>query len=198
MYTSGIFCLVRFHIRTEHIKMTSSLPPNKRYIATHDANGKSVYAPSPDQVYRSAGNAGSIARSYSVANIPVEMGHEEDIKAYLAGPESVSSFQRPEIVVPTEGGKNFGSNLMVIDLKPGGYSGLHRTVSIDYSICVIGTIIHELDSGERVTLKPGVSDRCSALKSEAADRLSRITLSSEEQIIVGLMDQKLSRQDLSR
>ncbi|KAJ9656188.1 hypothetical protein H2198_005150 [Neophaeococcomyces mojaviensis] len=135
--------------------MTSSLPPNKRYIATHDANGKSVYAPSPDQVYRSAGNAGSIARSYSVANIPVEMGHEEDIKAYLAGPESVSSFQRPEIVVPTEGGKNFGSNLMVIDLKPGGYSGLHRTVSIDYSICVIGTIIHELDSGERVTLKPG-------------------------------------------
>jgi len=134
--------------------MAKNLPPNKRYIATHDANGKSVYAPSPEQEYRPAGS-GLIARSYS-ANVPAKLEGEEDMKAYLAGPESVNSVQRSEIVVPPEDGKNIGSNLVVVDLNPGGFSALHRTVSIDYSICVIGTIIHELDSGERVTLKPGV------------------------------------------
>lgn len=33
---------------------------------------------------------------------------------------------------------------------------MHRTVSIDYSICVIGHIRMELDGGEVVELFPGV------------------------------------------
>lgn len=101
-----------------------------------------------------------MARSYSVATVPAKLENEADIKAYLAGPESVSSVSRPEIVVPSEGGKYNGSNVFVIDLAPGGFSAMHQTMSIDFSICVIGTIIHELDGGEKVTLKPGVSCRC--------------------------------------
>ena len=136
--------------------MASGLPPCNRHIATHDADGKSVYADFKDQAFGAAGAAGFMARSWSVANVPAKLGNDEDIKAYLAGPESVTSFQRPEIVVPPEGGKNNGANLLVVDLNPGKCSQMHQTVSIDYSICCIGTIIHELDSGERVTLKPGV------------------------------------------
>lgn len=144
--------------------MPTKLKPVKRYITTHDAAGKSIYAPSPEVLFRGAGKRGAIARSYSVANIPATLEDEADIKAYLSGPESVASFQRPEIVVPSEGGKNNGSNLGIIDLAPGGFSMMHRTVSIDFSICVIGTIISELDSGEQVTLSPGV---CSYLRSDS-------------------------------
>ena len=122
--------------------MPSQLPPNKRYIATHDADGKSVYAESPAQVYRGASTVGQMARSWSVANIPAILAGDADMKAYFAGPESVTSSERAEIVVPPESGKNNGANLLVVDLNPGGFSAMHRTVSLDFSICVIGTIYH--------------------------------------------------------
>ena len=149
-------------VRSEHNNLTfasmAPLPPNKRYIATHDANGKSVYAESPDQVFFAPADAPiNLARSWSVPNVPAVLGGDADMKGYIAGPEHVSSFQRPEIVLPPEGGKNNGANCLVIDIQPGGFSAMHRTISIDFSICVIGTIIHELDGGQRVTLKPGVS-----------------------------------------
>lgn len=136
--------------------MASGLPPCKRHVATHDADGKSVYADFKGQAFNKAGAAGFMARSWAVANVPARLGNDEDMKAYFAGPESVTSYQRPEIVVSSDGGKNNGANLVVVDLVPGGSSQLHQTVSIDFSICTIGTIIHELDSGEKVTLKPGV------------------------------------------
>jgi len=136
--------------------MASGLPPCNRHIATHNADGKSVYADFKEQAFGAAGAVGFMARSWAVANVPAKLSNDEDMKAYLAGPESVTSFQRPEIVVPPEGGKNNGANLLVVDLNPGKFTQMHQTVSIDYSICCIGTIIHELDSGERVTLKPGV------------------------------------------
>lgn len=87
--------------------------------------------------------------------IPANLKDDADMKAYLSGPESATSRIRTEIVVPQDAGN--GANLLVVDLAPGGFSVMHRTVSVDYSICVIGKIIHELDSGERVTLGPGVS-----------------------------------------
>jgi len=90
------------------------------------------------------------------------------VKAYK-GEEGLTSHLRPEIVGP-------GANLVVVDLKPGGVSAMRRfvgllwmvhrliiraavdrTVSIDFSICVIGEIDHELDGGEKVRLQPGVS-----------------------------------------
>lgn len=131
---------------TEHSSVTydmaSGLPPNKRHIATHDADGKSVYAKPPEQAFAQRGSAGYFAKSYSVANVPAVLKDDVDIKAYTGGPENVTSFQSPGIVVPSQGGKNNGANLLVVDLVPGGFSQLHRTVSIDYSICCIGTIIH--------------------------------------------------------
>lgn len=178
--------------------MAPPLPPNKRYIATHDANGKSVYASSPDQVYIApAGSAINMARSYSVPNVPVNFADDEDLKGYLAGPESVSSFQRPEIVVPSEGGNNNGANCLVVDLQPGAFSVMHQTVSIDFSICVIGTIIHELDSGERVTLKAGVRLISVSIPDEYLI-CHRTTSCNEVPTIDGSMPQRLSQLGLLR
>jgi len=41
------------------------LPPCKRYIATHDSNGISVYADSPEQVFNGIPGGGGVARSVS-------------------------------------------------------------------------------------------------------------------------------------
>lgn len=129
----------------------TSLRPNKRYIATHDANGKSVYADSPEQQFWVVPNVGGMARSYAVSSVPANLAGDADLKAYMSedGPTSVT---KRDIVIP--GG---GANLVVVDLAPGGESGMHHTVSIDFSICVIGQIDHELDSGQKVRLLPGVS-----------------------------------------
>jgi hypothetical protein len=134
---------------------TNTLPPNKRYIATHNIQGKSIYAPSPAQLYLGAGDAG-MAHSYSVPSVPVVMENDVDYKTYLSE-GNINSQKSTHIVVPETKETPNGANCLVVDLPPGAVSAMHRTLSIDFSICVIGTIVHELDSGETVTLKPGVS-----------------------------------------
>ena len=124
----------------------TSLRPCKRYITTHDPSGKSIYSDSPAQVYK-----GGIARSYSVSSVPAELTDEADIKAYKA--ETGPTSYRGRGIVNTEP----GANLLVVDLLPGQSSAMHQTISIDFSICVVGEIDHELDGGEKVRLLPGVS-----------------------------------------
>jgi len=134
--------------------ITDMLPPNKRYITGHDASGKSVFKESPPQLYHGRENVGGMARSYAVSKIPAVLKDEADIKAYRSDDpaQHPTSYKATDIVVPN----GTGANLVVVDLMPGGESQLHQTVSIDFSICVIGDIISEQDNGEQVHLKPGV------------------------------------------
>lgn len=127
------------------------LQPCKRYIATHDASGTSIYAESPEQHFNATPGFGGLARSFSVDSVPANLANEADIKAYRAE-DGPTSYNRREIVNPKP-----GANLLVIDLEPGAKSAMHRTVSIDFSICVQGEIDHELDGGAKVRLHPGVS-----------------------------------------
>ncbi|KAI5357606.1 Putative rmlC-like cupin domain superfamily, rmlC-like jelly roll protein [Septoria linicola] len=122
----------------------AGLRPCKRYIATHNGDGKSVYAEAPEQVF-----SGAMARSYSINSVPAVLEDDVDVKAYKAE-TGVTSYRTPGIVPPQP-----GANLVVVDLAPGAQSLMHRTVSIDFSICVIGEIDHELDGGEKVRLYPG-------------------------------------------
>ena len=127
------------------------LPPLQRHIATHDAAGTSVYVPTPPpQQYIRLPGTGGVARSWAVGAVPAKLEGDADMKAYLAE-DGATSWTSPSIVTPN------GVNSMIVDLEPGGVSDMHRTVSIDFSICVIGEILHELDGGETVLLKPGVS-----------------------------------------
>lgn len=138
------------------------LQPCKRYIATHDSSGKSVYTDSPEQVFNVVPGFGGLARSYSVGSVPADLSNEADITAYRAE-DGPTSFRGREIVIPQP-----GANLLVIDLEPGAVSQMHRTVSIDFSICTNGEIDHELDGGEKVRLRPG--DHIVQRGTAAADR----------------------------
>lgn len=66
------------------------LKPCKRYICTHDSNGRSIYAESPEQVYNAVPKVGGLARSFSVSSVPANLTNEADINAYRAedGPTS--------------------------------------------------------------------------------------------------------------
>lgn len=130
----------------------TNLRPNKRYITTHDANGKSIYAESPDQEFNLTEGFGGVARSFALEGVPAIFTDEADVKNYK-GSDSTASYRKRDIVIP--GG---GVHLVVVDIDPEGESPMHRTVSIDFSICVVGEIHHELDGGETVKLLPGVSN----------------------------------------
>ena len=130
----------------------TTLRPNRRYITTHDPQtGKSIYAASPPQIYARTPALGGMARSFATDRIPVDFTDEGDVKRYRGGTESAASYRQRHIVVP-----DGGVNLVVVDLLPGAESGMHRTKSVDFSICVLGEIVHELDSGETRVLLPGV------------------------------------------
>lgn len=150
----------------------------KRYIATHDSSGKSVYAEAPAQRFDVI-PIGGMARSYAVGSVPAVLAGDVDVNAYKAD-EGRTSYKRREIVVRP------GANLVVVDLKPGGVSAMHRTVSLDFSICVAGEIDHELDGGEKVRLYPGVRRRCTpSTLTLALTCVSRTILYSAEQCIGG-------------
>ena len=140
--------------------------PHKRYITTHDhGTGKSVYMDEKNEKsVRMTTPFGTAVRSFATSSLPAQPAGDEDVKAFKAT-EGVASYARPEIVVPgeqragTEQGQTVvgGSTLFVMDFVPGSVGHWHRTVSLDYSICVEGEIEHELDGGEKVVLLPGVS-----------------------------------------
>ncbi|KAJ7058759.1 hypothetical protein C8F01DRAFT_1370956 [Mycena amicta] len=48
-----------------------------------------------------------------------------------------------------------GSSLRCWDFAPGEVTPIHRTLSLDYGIVFKGTIVLELENGERLTLKEG-------------------------------------------
>lgn len=141
---------------SEKGKSGTGLRPHKRYITSHDSNGKSIYIDSPDQAYNEVEGFGWVARSFATESVPVVMEDEADVKNYK-GTESSASVSKFDIAIPTG-----GVHLVNVDFAPGAESALHRTKTIDFSICVMGTIEHELDSGEKVTLYPGVSSCLSA------------------------------------
>ena len=136
-------------------RQPTTLPAPIRHITAHDQNGKSIFHSSSGtatpQLYYGADGIGGMCRSYAVPSVPVTMTDNVDLSAYLAT-NTETSYSRPEIVQ----GNGTGVNLVVVDLGPGGESQMHQTVSIDYSICIFGRIVSELDSGQRVELGPGV------------------------------------------
>lgn len=146
----------------------TSLPPNKRYILTHTPTGTSTVHSSPAHLYHGRAGVGGMARSYATSSVPATLAAEADITAYLS-PSGPTSHTGTDIVVPTQK----GVNLVVVDIAPGGQSQMHRTVSIDFSICVIGHVRMELDGGEMLDLHPGVLESlrfpCQSVWSEFAD-----------------------------
>lgn len=176
---------------TEHAAVPG-LRQNKRYITTHDDIGKSVYAESPPQHFNLVPGFGGAARSFAIASVPAVLDKEVDIHAYRAE-DGPSSYKAKDIVAPQP-----GANIMVCDLSPGGKSYMHRTVSIDYSICVQGELDHELDGGAVVRLYPGVSHMGRQIRAERSTKRHRTTSCNVGRFIDGPIPQPPSQRALLR
>ncbi|XXG99717.1 hypothetical protein Hte_006058 [Hypoxylon texense] len=116
----------------------------RRYITTHDSNGKAVFLDSGDDGDHHkvmVGGKGVANIIYSTAETPVNLADEADLKYAKA--------KEPGIHVPN------GTVARMIDFAPGVESPLHRALSLDYGIVIEGEFELTLDSGESRIMHPG-------------------------------------------
>lgn len=129
----------------------------RRYIGGHNEEGKAIYLEDPPLLFRSFGDFES-SHVYAISNVPGQMNDDADLKAYLSTDESNPASQyHISATLPN------GVNIILLNLAPGASTHMHRTVSIDTTICVEGHVGMEMDSGEIKEFFPGVSFLLSTL-----------------------------------
>lgn len=123
----------------------------RRYITGHDASGKAVYLDSPPLLWAQGGDIAG-AHSYAVDTVPAELDGDKDLSSYLSTDTSNPvSHLIVRATVPD------GVNWVVTNLAPGAQTRMHRTISVDSTICVEGHVAMDVDSEDRRELLPGVS-----------------------------------------
>ncbi|KAI8938318.1 hypothetical protein NX059_005970 [Plenodomus lindquistii] len=142
---------------SEKLKVTGTAGPGsqygmrvpRRYISGHNDEGKAIYLEDPPILFRSFGDFES-AHTYAMTSVPEQMNGDADLKAYLSSDESNPASQynlSPSI--PN------GVNMVMVNYAPGASTHMHRTVSIDTTICIEGHLAMETDSGEVKEFFPG-------------------------------------------
>lgn len=119
----------------------------RRVVTGHDESGRSVLAADEEVVGRPLAEDSDRADAvffhlWATKEMPVDLSDE------------AAECQR-EGSLTTIIGSGAGSVLRIGALGPGLRSPMHRTQSLDYGICLSGECDLELDSGERVTIRPG-------------------------------------------
>ncbi|KAM5355726.1 hypothetical protein ACJ41O_002372 [Fusarium nematophilum] len=123
---------------------TKPLPPVKRYITTHDADGNAIWDTSvPVEVQEQRSGGFSIHSSYIHEDNAHSLNGDDDLKAYQENP-----FEKD--LAPAS-----GSALRVVDFWPGFPAVMHRTASVDYGIVIEGEIDCVLDNGAAKTFRRG-------------------------------------------
>lgn len=115
------------------------LPPVRRIVTTHDADGKAIVmsdGPAPQRVKRARGNVSTLI--WGGDETPAEVWTAEDF-----------GLRENEIEPPPR-----GNWCRVIDYPPGP-GRMHRTDTVDYIVCLTGEIDMELDDGHEVHMKAG-------------------------------------------
>ncbi|EED12321.1 conserved hypothetical protein [Talaromyces stipitatus ATCC 10500] len=117
----------------------------------HNEHGKAVYSNAiaetiPFWPVGSKSDPAGFGLAYTTTCSPVQLNGEIDLTEFVEEHE-----QR------TKGGlvKRGGSVMRFVDYPPHGASPMHRTVSCDYAVVIIGEMECLLDSGERRTLSQG-------------------------------------------
>lgn len=123
---------------------TPGLRTPNRFITDHNAEGLAVFSTSiPEPIpAKVIGNGDKFYLGYATTSYPADF--QSDIATY-----SDSLTNLPGIVIPG------GSVLRIVDIRPGGESPMHRTVSLDYGVVLEGEIELVLDSGESRIMKRG-------------------------------------------
>lgn len=123
------------------------LPPPARYITTHRTDGKSIfYTDVADAVPAQAIRPDVDFRLvYTTSESPVSLEGEVDIQNYRAFLE-----EKPGLII------RGGTVVRICDYAPGGPPAImHRTMSLDYGIVLVGEVDAILDSGEVRRLNTG-------------------------------------------
>jgi len=121
------------------------LRPISRFITTHDDKGVAVFetsVPDTPEAVEVKGVGDTFSLGYATNETPVDF--ETDLQTYKKYQTDL-----PGVMIPG------GSVLRIVDIKPGGSSPMHRTVSLDYGVVIEGEIELELDSGEKRLMKRG-------------------------------------------
>lgn len=122
----------------------SPLRDIQRFITTHDASGAAVFDTTlgespPAKVIE---NGDKFILGYATNQTPVDFG--SDLATYGAYLSDL-----PGVMIPG------GTVLRFVDIRPGGVSPMHRTVSLDYGVVIEGEVELELDSGEKRLMRRG-------------------------------------------
>ena len=116
------------------------LPPLRRIVTTHDANGKAIVmmdGPAPRRELRGRGNLSTMVWGSDEA--PAEIWTDEDFGLRDNG-----------IPPPAK-----GSWFRVIDYPARMTGRMHRTDTVDYIVCMLGEIDMELDDGATIHINQG-------------------------------------------
>ncbi|KAJ7113757.1 hypothetical protein C8R46DRAFT_1365904 [Mycena filopes] len=121
-------------------------PPVRRLVTGHTSAGKSTIIADTADPARPWRNE----PVHRVHDLHYTAGSPAVIDSEIATGKWVDEIKaHPELVSP------MGSTFRCWDVPPGNVSPMHRTVTVDYAIVSKGSVILELEEGERVTLNEG-------------------------------------------
>ncbi|KAF4455203.1 cupin domain containing [Fusarium albosuccineum] len=128
-----------------------SLPDINRHITTHNNQGAAVYSKDLQlcdfwTIHTAEGHSADFELGYITEDFPIPLGKDQDLSTFK---KAYANKMGSGLV------KHGGSILRYCDIPPGSRSPMHRTVSLDYGIVIVGELECLLDSGETRTVRPG-------------------------------------------
>ena len=144
-YLVDTFAL-HLHLLIGTMSASENLRPIKRFITTHNAEGKSVFSTtlSEEAPTTTLPDGIRLTLMYATDVFPSNLEHEKDVSTYQHFTENP-----PGVSIPT------GTTFRIVEIPPGYTSPMHRTPSLDYGIMIEGSGEQILDSGESRLLKRG-------------------------------------------
>lgn len=122
--------------------------PPERYLTTNDSKGASSFVQHVNSSLpvRKLPDGTKIYFCYGSESFPVDLNRDHDLQSY-----QTLINNPPGIVVPN------GFAFRIIDMPPGYHSVMHRTISVNFNVVIMGELELELDNGQTRVLKSGDS-----------------------------------------
>lgn len=160
------YSFVSFRITNDKMAHVGALPGLQRIVTTHNSEGKAIIDKSIDidAPFDGAPQGGKAAfmLGYTTTQFPPNLNEDADIKIYknfLEKPPGLVSGNGTvlRVVVSRPSYKTTVKNKLTSleDCAPDTISPMHRTVSLDYGVVLMGDIELVLDSGETRAMKVG-------------------------------------------
>lgn len=178
--------------------MDYGLRTAQRHITTINSEGKSVLVPDQDILYCDRGGY-AVSWTYAVSECPAVLTDNKDLNGFFsADPQSTNSVFNTGTRIVNGSGVTFNTT----NFAPGTETVMHRTLSLDFVAVVDGEMELELDSGDKVLLKPGVRHSTSSARlipvGEKVLTNHRIRSFSDRRTISGEIRPRTSRRDWFR